>query len=324
MTVRCIVALGLAYACACAVSSLALAQEYPTGPIQFVVPYTPGTTGDMLARLLGGRLSQRWNVPVVVENKAGASGIIGTEAVAKAAPDGHTVLFAATSHNTIAATNSRLPYDAIKSFAPVVLLGTSAMTLVVNARFPAANLREFVDQLKKQPGELHYASPGNGSSQQLAMELFKQETNTNIVHVPYKGSAGALNDVVAGHVQASISSLQSASALTHSGKLRMLAVMGRERAPNFPQVPTMIEQGHGNMVVETWYGVLAPAGTPVAAVNKLNDEIGRLLALPEVKEAMQKQGIEPAGGPPAKFDALLRNELKMWSQVVTRAKIVVD
>ncbi len=322
MTVRFIVAFSLA--CACAVSPLALAQEYPTGPIQFVVPYTPGTTGDMLARLLGARLSQRWNVPVVVENKAGASGIIGTEAVAKAAPDGHTVLFAATSHNTIAATNNRLPYDAIKSFAPVALLGTSAMTLVVNAKFPAANLREFVDQIKKQPGELHYASPGSGSSQQLAMELFKQETGSNIVHVPYKGSAGALNDVVAGHVQASISSLQSASALTHSGKLRMLAVMGRERAPNFPQVPTMIEQGHANMVVETWYGVLAPAGTPVAAVTKLNAEFGRLLALPEVKEAMQKQGIEPAGGPPARFDALLRNELKMWSQVVTRAKIVVD
>ena len=314
----------ISLACACVCPALTLAQDYPTGPIQFVVPYTPGTTGDMLARLLGTRLAQRWNIPVVVDNKAGASGIIGTEAVAKAAPDGHSVLFAATSHNTIAATHPRLPYDAIKSFAPVALLGTSAMTLVVHAKFPAANLREFIDQLKKQPGALHYASPGNGSSQQLAMELFKQETGTNMLHVPYKGSAGALNDVVAGHVEASVSSLQSASALTHSGKLRMLAVMGRERAATFPQVPTMIELGYGNLVVETWYGVLAPAGTPAATVAKLNAEIGRLLALPEVKEAMHKQGIEPAGGPPGRFDALLRNELKMWSQVVTRSKIVID
>ena len=322
MTVRCLAAISLA--CGCAWAALAGAQDYPSGPIQFVVPYTPGTTGDMLARLLGARLAQRWNVPVVVENKAGASGIIGTEAVAKAAPDGHTVLFAATSHNTIAATNPRLPYDPVKGFAPVVLLGTSAMTLVVNARFPAASVREFVDQLRKQPGALHYASPGNGSSQQLAMELFKQETGTSMLHVPYKGSAGALNDVVAGHVQASISSLQSASALTQSGKLRMLAVMGRERAPTFPQVPTMTEQGYGNMVVETWYGVLAPAGTSAATLAKLNAGIDQLLALPEVKEAMQKQGVEPAGGRPDRFEALLRNELRLWSQVVARGKIGAD
>ena len=322
MTVRCLAAISLA--CGCAWAALAGAQDYPSGPIQFVVPYTPGTTGDMLARLLGTRLAQRWNVPVVVENKAGASGIIGTEAVSKAAPDGHTVLFAATSHNTIAATNPRLPYDPVKGFAPVVLLGTSAMTLVVNARFPAASVREFVDQLRKQPGVLHYASPGNGSSQQLAMELFKQETGTSMLHVPYKGSAGALNDVVAGHVQASISSLQSASALTQSGKLRMLAVMGRERAPTFPQVPTMIEQGYGNMVVETWYGVLAPAGTSAATVARLNAGIDQLLALPEVREAMQKQGVEPAGGRPDRFEALLRNELRLWSQVVARGKIVAD
>ena len=322
MTVRCLAAISLA--CGCAWAALAGAQDYPSGPIQFVVPYTPGTTGDMLARLLGARLAQRWNVPVVVENKAGASGIIGTEAVAKAAPDGHTVLFAATSHNTIAATNPRLPYDPVKGFVPVALLGTSAMTLVVNARFPAASVREFVDQLRKQPGVLHYASPGNGSSQQLAMELFKQETGTSMLHVPYKGSAGALNDVVAGHVQASISSLQSASALTQSGKLRMLAVMGRERAPTFPQVPTMTEQGYGNMVVETWYGVLAPAGTSAATVAKLNAGIDQLLALPEVKEAMQKQGVEPAGGRPDRFEALLRNELRLWSQVVARGKIGAD
>lgn len=310
--------------CACVVPSLAHAQDYPSRAIQFIVPYTPGTAADMLARLLGPKIAQRWNVPVVVDNKAGASGMIGTDHAAKTAPDGYTFLFAATTYGTLAAINPKLPYDPIKSFVPVSLLGTSAMTLVVNNKFPANNVSEFVEQLKKQPGAVNYASPGAGGSQHLAMELFKQETGTNMLHVPYKGSAGALNDLAAGHVQASVVSLQSATVLTQSGKLRMLAVMGRERAPTFPQVPTLLEQGYGNMVVETWYGVLAPAGTPPAVVAKMNAEINHLLTLPEVKEAMAKQGLDPTGGKPERLDTLLRSEIKLWSQVVTRGKIVAD
>ncbi len=167
------------------------------------------------------------------------------------------------------------------------------MTLVINNNFPAGNVREFVAQLKKQPGVVNYASPGIGSSQQLAMELFKQETGTKMLHVPYKGSAGALSDIVAGHVQASVASVQSASALIQSGKMRMLAVMGRERTPTFPQVPTFTELGYGNIVVETWYGVLTPAGTPPAVIGKMNTEIDHLLALPEVRETLLRQGIAP-------------------------------
>ena len=304
--------------------SLSQAQDYPSRAIQFIVPYTPGTTADMLARLLGARIAQRWNVPVVVENKVGASGIIGTDAVAKAAPDGYTFLFAATTYGTLAAINPKLPFDPIKSFAPVSLLGTSAMTLVINNKFPATNVREFVEQIKKQPGRVNYASPGTGGVQHLAMELFKQETGTNMIHVPYKGSAGALNDIVAGHVQASVVSLQSATLFAQNGKIRMLAVMSRERAPTFPQVPTLVESGYGNMLVETWYGVLAPAGTPPAVIAKINAEITNLLTLPDVKEAMAKQGVDPAGGNPEKLDALVRSELKLWSQVVTRGKIVAN
>ena len=304
--------------------SLSKAQDYPSRAIQFIVPYTPGTTADMLARLLGARIAQRWNVPVVVENKVGASGIIGTDAVAKAAPDGYTFLFAATTYGTLAAINPKLPFDPIKSFAPVSLLGTSAMTLVINNKFPATNVREFVEQIKKQPGRVNYASPGTGGVQHLAMELFKQETGTNMIHVPYKGSAGALNDIVAGHVQASVVSLQSATLFAQNGKIRMLAVMSRERAPTFPQVPTLVESGYGNMLVETWYGVLAPAGTPPAVIAKINAEITNLLTLPDVKEAMAKQGVDPAGGNPEKLDALVRSELKLWSQVVTRGKIVAN
>lgn len=304
--------------------SLSQAQAYPSRAIQFIVPYTPGTTADVLARLLGARIAQRWNVPVVVENKVGAGGMIGTDAVAKAAPDGHTFLFAATSYGTLPAINPKLPFDPIKSFAPVSLLGTSAMTLVINNKFPATNVREFVEQIKKQPGVVNYASPGTGGVQHLAMELFKQETGVNMVHVPYKGSAGALNDLVAGHVQASVVSLQSATLFAQNGQIRMLAVMSRERAPTFPQVPTLAESGYGNMVVETWYGALAPAGTPPVVVAKMNAEINHLLTLPEVKEAMIKQGVDPAGGKPEKLDTLLRSEIKLWSQVVTRGKIVAD
>ncbi len=304
--------------------SLSQAQDYPSRAIQFIIPSTAGTTGDQLARVLGPKLSQRWNVPVVVDNKAGASGVIGNDAVAKAAPDGYTFLFIPSTYATLAAINPKLPYDPIKSFAPVSLLGTSPWTLVINNKFPATNVREFVEQVKKQPGVVNYASPGTGTAQHLIMELFKQETGTDMIHVPYKGSAGVLNDLVAGHVQASVVSLQSATQLVQSGKMRMLAVMSRERAPTFPQVPTLVESGYGNLQVATWYGVMAPAGTPPAVISKMNSEINSLLALPEVKESMAKMGVDPAGGKPEQLDALVRSEIKLWSQVVTRGKIVVD
>ncbi len=316
-----IFALGLGLLAACLP---AIAQDYPARTIQFIVPYTPGTTGDMLARLLGTKLAQRLNVAVVVDNKPGAGGTIGTDAVAKAAPDGYTFGFVATSFGTIAAINPKLPFDPLKSFSPVVLLGTSAMALVVNPKFPANNVREMVDLLKKQPGQVNYSSPGAGSSQQLAMELFKQETGTDMLHVTYKGAAGAVNDLVAGHVQASVISLQTASVLTQGGKLRMLAVMSKERVPTFPLVPTFVEAGYANLLVETWYGVLAPAGTPAAVVAKINAELNQLLTLPEVKEAMAKQSVEVAGGKPERFDNLLRSEIKTWSQVVARGKIVAE
>ncbi|MBC7471420.1 MAG: tripartite tricarboxylate transporter substrate binding protein [Ramlibacter sp.] len=304
--------------------SLSSAQDYPSRPIQFIVPYTPGTTADVLARLLGTKIAQRWGVPVVVDNKAGASGVIGTDAVAKAASDGYTFLFAATSFGTVAALQPKLPYDPIKSFAPVSLLGTSVMTLVVNNQFPAQNVREFVEQVRKQPGVLNYASPGTGGVQHLAMELFKQETGAQLVHVPYKGTAGALNDVVAGHVQASVVSLQSATAFAQGGKVRMLAVMSPERAPTFPRVPTLREAGYPNILVETWYGVMAPAGTSPAVLGRMNAEINHLLTLPDVKEAMARQGVDQAGGKPEKLDAVVRSELQLWSRVVARGKIVAN
>jgi tripartite-type tricarboxylate transporter receptor subunit TctC len=314
----------LAAALCAALPMASVAQDYPNRPIQFIVPYTPATTADVLARLLGPRITQRWNQPVVVDNKAGAGGLIGADAAARAAPDGYTFLFVATSYGTLPALTAKMPYDPVKSFTPVALLGTSAMTLVVNPQVPANNLREFVEFAKKQPGKVNYASPGSGSSQQLAMELFKQEAGIDLVHVPYKGSAGSMNDLVGGHVQAGVVSLQTASNFVQAGKLRMLGVMSRERAASMPNVPTFREAGFPKMLVETWYGVLAPAGTPAAIVNKMNTELNELLQLPEIREAMARQGVDPAGGAPERMGALLRDELKLWSDVVRRGKITAD
>ena len=314
----------MGFLCASALTTVSQAQDYPSRLIQFIVPATPGTLMDTTARLFGSKLSQRWKVPIIVDNKIGAGGIIGAQAVAKADSDGYTFLFVGSSFETLAASNPTLPYDPIKSFSRVSLLGTTVMTLVVNNNFPANSVREFVEQVKRQPGAFNYGSPGIGSMQHLAMELLKQEAGISVIHVPYKGSAGVLNDVIAGHVQASVVALPSATPLVQSGKMRMIAVMGSERAPKLPKVPTVAESGFGKVLVEVWYGVMAPAGTPPVVINKFNAEINDVLTLPDVKEAMEKLGVNPAGGKPETFDALVRGGITMWRQVITRGNIVAE
>src|SRR5260221_2385652 len=247
--------------------------SYPNKPITLIVPYTAGTTADSLARLLGAKLTERWGVATITENRAGASGIIGTDTAAKAPPNGYTLLFAATAHGTVPALKPKLPFDPIRRFLPVSLLATSAMGVVVSPKVPATTLREFIDLAKSQPGKLDYSTPGAGGPQHLAMELFMQETGTELVHVPYKGTAGALTDVIGGHVQASIVSLQTSGNFVNTGQLRMLAVMSEARAPAFPNVPTLKELGLPTLVVDTWYGVLAPAGTAEGGLAKIHNQI---------------------------------------------------
>jgi tripartite-type tricarboxylate transporter receptor subunit TctC len=300
------------------------ARDYPNKPITLIVPYTAGTTADTLARLLGAKLSERWNVPTVTDNRAGASGAIGTEAVAKAAANGYTLLFTATAHSTLPALKPRLPFDPIKSFSPIVLLGTSAMGLVVSPKVEARTLQQFIDLAKSQPGQMDYASPGAGGPQHLAMELFMQETGIHLVHVPYKGTAGALTDVIGGHVQASVASLQTATPLIAGGQLKMLAVMSEERSAALPSVPTLKELGWPGLVVETWYGVMAPAGTPAEIVAKVNAELNGLLRLPEVREAMAKQGVLPVGGRPERLQQLLARDIPRWTRLVASARIKID
>ena len=308
----------------CLVASAAAAQDFPARPVHIVVPFTPGTGADILARVLGPKLSERWKVAVVVENRTGATGNIGAELVAKSAPDGYTVLLTATSFGTNPALARSLPFDPVKSFAPIGLVATSALAVLVNAQVPASTMREFIDLAKHQPGKLHYGSPGSGGVQHLAMELLKLETGIDVVHVPYKGLGGAMADVIAGHVQVVISALQSAAPHVHSGKLRMLAVMSAQRAEAFPTVPTLREQGLSELEVETWYAAFAPANTPLQTILRINGDVNALLKDPAIRDLLAKQGMTAAGGSPQDMAQLLARELTRWSRVVGAAKIKAD
>lgn len=297
---------------------------YPSRTVTIVVPYTPGTGADVIARLLSPRLAERLAVAVMVENRAGASGAIGTELVAKSPPDGHTLLFAATSHGTVPALNTKLPFDPVKSFTPVALTATSGLAFVVGPQVPVAKLSEFIALAKKQPGALHYSSPGSGSPQHLTMELVKLETGMDVVHVPYKGSAGAASDLIGGHVDATVAALQTMAPFVHAGRLRMLAVLSNERSPVFPDVPTMKELGLPRLVVDTWYAIFAPAGTPRETVARLNSEVNALMQSAEIREALAKQGLTAVVDRPERLGELVDQELARWSRVVSSAAIKAE
>jgi tripartite-type tricarboxylate transporter receptor subunit TctC len=260
---------------------------------------------------------------VVTQNKPGATGNIGAAFVAKSAPDGYTLLFVATSFGTTPALGS-VPFDPVKSFEPVALVATSALVLVVNPQLSVRSMRELIDLAKRAPGKLHYSSPGNGGPQHLAMELLKLELGMDIVHVPYKTAAGALSDVVGGHVQATIAAVQTAHPQITTGQLRALAVLSAERSKAFVEVPTLREQGLPSLEVETWYGAFAPAGTPAGVVSRINRDLDSLLSDPGIREFLVRQGMAAAGGPPERLGELVRRELERWSRVVNAAGIKPD
>src|SRR6267378_2031772 len=301
----------------------AAAQDYPSRPIHLIVPYTPGTGADILSRVLGPKLAERWKAAVVTDNKPGATGNIGAEFAAKSPPDGYTLLLTATSFTTNPALKPA-PFDPVKDFAPIALLATGALGVYVNPQVPAKTMREFVGLVKSQPGKLYYSSPGNGGPQHLAMELLKLETGIDIIHVPYKGAAGAISDLVGGHVQAMVSALQTVAPHVQSGRLRMLAVMSGHRAAAFPDVPTLKEAGLPELEVETWYAMFAPAGTPSAIVARVNRDLNELLREPDVRDVLAKQGLEPAGGAPDALGARVKRELASWTRVVKAAGIKAD
>ena len=304
----------------------ARAQEaFPTRPIKIIVPFTPGTGIDILARTLGDKMGYALKTSVVVENRPGASGNIGTEAVAKSSPDGYTLLMTA---NTIVLNRSlfkTIPYDPIKDFAPVAPLAIGRLALVTNPSLGVKSVNDFIALAKREPGKLNYGSPGNGTPHHLAMELFKSRTRIDVLHVPYKGSAGAVSDLLGGQIGVMFLPVHVALPYVEGGKLDMLAAGGNERASVTPNVPSLAEaSGVRDIDTDIWYGLYAPAGTPKPVVAKLNDVINRLLLSPDVSETLGKQGLQPTGGTPAQLGQTTRMDLERWSVVVRDAKIQPD
>ena len=304
----------------------AVAQDaFPTRPIRIIVPFTPGTGIDILARTLGQKMGDDLKTPVVVENRPGASGNIGTEAVAKSPPDGYTLLMTA---NTIVLNRSlfkSIPYDPIKDFAPVAPLAIGRLALVTHPSVAAKTVNEFIALAKREPGKLNYGSPGNGTPHHLAMELFKSKTGIDVVHVPYKGSAGAVSDLVGGQINVMFLPVHVALPFVEGGKLNMLAAGGAQRASATPNVPSLAEAaGVRDIDTDIWYALYAPAGTPNEIVTRLNREMNALLKSPDVAGTLAKQGLQPTGGTEDDLGRLTRDDLERWSVVVRDAKIQPD
>ena len=302
------------------------AQEpYPSRPIKLIVPFTPGTGIDILARTLGQKLGEDWKASLVVDNRPGASGNIGTEAVAKAPPDGYTLL---TTASTIVLNRSlfkSIPYDPVNDFAPIAPLAVGRLALVTNPSVPAKSAADFIAYAKANPGKLNYGSPGNGTPHHLAMEVFKSSTGINIVHVPYKGTAGAVQDLLGGQINVMFLPVHVALAQVEAGKLNILAAGGAARASATPNVPSLAEAaGVREVDTDIWYGLYAPAGTPRDIVGKLNAEVNRLLKDPAMIETLTKQGLQPTGGSPDDLARLTRTDLDRWAKVIREAKIQPD
>ena len=319
----------LATLIACLASLLALsshAQEpWPDRPVKIIVPFTPGTGIDILARTLGQKLGDEWKQGVVVENRPGASGAIGTEAVAKSAPDGYTLLMTANTIVIAPSLHKKNPYDAIKDFAPVAPVALGSLGLVVNPSVKAENVKELVALAKAQPGKLTYASPGAGTPHHLAMELFKQRVGADILHVPYKGTGGAVQDLLGGRVNMMFLPIHVALPQVKAGKLRLLAAGGTRRAAVTPDVPSLAEAaGVSDIDVDIWYAMYAPAGTPAAIVEKLNHDVNALLKDPQVVAVLGKQGLTATGGSEQDLADLTRNDFARWAKVVRDAHIPAD
>jgi tripartite-type tricarboxylate transporter receptor subunit TctC len=295
------------------------AQSYPSKPIRLIVPFTAGGGTDISARIVGQKLSERLNTGVVVDNRTGAGGIVGTEIVAKAAPDGYTLVLVSSSHAINPSLHRKLPYDSVRDFAPVALVVLSPGMLVVNPAVPARSVKEFVDWVRSKPGQLTYGSAGNATPVHLAMELLKSTERIDIVHAPYKGAAAAIPDLLGGHIVAMIPSTASVLPLVKAGKLRGLAVTSRARTAAAPDVPTMIESGVPDYDASSWYGLLAPAGTPRAIVARLNAGTEQVLHMSDVRERLIAQGLDPAGGAPAEFAKKIDDELVKWARVIKAA-----
>ncbi|MBU1360523.1 MAG: tripartite tricarboxylate transporter substrate binding protein [Gammaproteobacteria bacterium] len=300
-------------------------DSFPSKPVKIIVGYAPGGSSDVTARLISNRLSQELGQPVIVENKPGAGGNIGADAVARATPDGYTILLAAAQQIVVnPSLYKNMPLDPLKDLAPITQLQTDHNLMVVNPSVPAKNLKEFIAYAKSKPKEVTFSSPGAGSPAHLAGELLNQKAGLSMLHVPYKGSGAALNDLIAGHVTMAIDNMPALLPQVQAGKLRAIAVASTHRASAAPDIPTMEEAGLKGYVVGAWKGLMAPAGTPAPIIAKLHDAAVKVLADPEVRKRLVALGAEPVGDTPEQFAKTLREESKQWSALVKSTGTVLD
>jgi tripartite-type tricarboxylate transporter receptor subunit TctC len=302
----------------------AFAQSYPTKPIKIVVPFTPGGFNDTLGRTIANHLQAVWGQTVVVDNKPGGNTTIGTDAVAKAAPDGYTLLIIGFPFPVTPLLMKDVPYDVLKDFTPIIIAAGTPNLLVVNPSVPAKSVRELIAIAKAQPGSINYASTGSGTSNHISMELFKLMTGTNITHVPYKGSGPAVTDLLGGQVQVMFDNVPNVLQHVKAGKLRALGVTGLKRSPLAPDIPTVDESGVPGFEVSVFFGLAAPAGTPREIVDKLNAEVTKMLALPDVKQRFLAQGVETVGTTPAEAAEYVRGQRAKWAKVVAESGAKID
>jgi tripartite-type tricarboxylate transporter receptor subunit TctC len=302
----------------------AQAPEFPTKPVRFIVPFTPGAINDMLARLIGACLGESWSQQVVVDNRAGAGTVIGTDMVAKSPPDGYTLLLVSTAFAINQTLYPKLPYDTVKDFSPVTQIASAPFLLVVYPQLPVKSVKELVALAKGKPGQLSYGSTGSGGTAHLIGEMFKATAGVDIVHIPYKGLAPAMTDVIAGQVSMTLGSYSTLGPQLKAGRLKALAVTSKSRFRVAPDVPTIAEAGYPNFDATAWWGVAVPAGTPQNVIAKLHADIIRCLQKPEVRDRLSTEGADVATSTPAQFAEFLKQEVVKWGKVVKMSGAKVD
>ncbi len=313
--------------CACAsahLSAAANAQTYPQRPVQFVVATAPSGGTDAVGRLIAQKLSEALAQNVVVDNRPGASGSIGSALVAKAAPDGHALLVANVGHIAMNPAIARVPFDTLRDFTPVTILASGPLILITHPSVPAKNVRELVALAKARPGRLNYSTGGSGTTSHFGMELFKSVTATDIVHIPFKGIAPATVSLIAGEVDVMMNTTPPALPQVRAGRLRAIAMASLKRTPFAPEVPTLAESGMPGFEAGVWYGIMGPAGLSPEIVTRLHQELARIVRLTEVRERLAVEGVEPVGNTPAEFSAYLRTEMAKYAAIAQKARIRAD
>ena len=302
-------------------SAGSLAQNYPAKAVRVVVPFLAGGSTDIVGRTVAQKLAEMWGQPVFVDNRPGGGTTIGTDAVAKAAPDGYTLLVTPAPFTINPSLLAKIPYDSLNDFAPITLINTTPLVMVVHPGVPAKTVKEFIALAKSKPGQLNFGSSGTGGSNHLAGELFDAMAGVKMVHIPYKGNAGALTDIVGGHLDVVYNGLTSALALIKGGKLRVLAVTSLQRTAALPDVPTLNESGLKGFEAVAWNGLTAPAKTPREVILKINADVLKIVNSPELKERLKAEGSDPVGSSPEQFAAFLRSEVAKWAKVIKIAGV---